>query len=398
MRIVCPLLIFFSLCVATYSQKGHKFSDYSSSFDDKFLSRPRGKGYEFPGFPIAESGKTSSCPPGFNFYSKQCIKTTVAEMLQSCPPGRKLIDGQCALYVAKLSECPPGSTVSKGQCVRLRVAEPEVLCPEGFTLHNKDTCVRKVQLPGLTYCPPGTVERNDRCIDHRPQPFEHTCRHGYVLRGSQCFKEEMYDCTPRAPPRKSAPVGKREAINFSQQRANSHLAQNPGSFYHEQHVTASKKAIPLTKMVTPPPVVNEYVIKKTCKRVITEHPHSVCPKGAQQNGKECFVETVVPYMFKDGGTRNELVPVVQRCPPGFVNSAEKGGMQCTATQQFPPIFICPEHTTNVGNRCANYVPPVLSCPVGFDKLNVEECQKTLVVPPVTKYSVTYSCTGKHCVD
>lgn len=330
-----------------------------------------------PPHPINESDRKKQCPAGFEFVGKQCAKTLTAEPNTVCPHGTTLADGRCAKYVGKLSECPPSFQASKGTCVKTLTSEPEVFCPEGFTLSGKDSCVRKVAQPDKKVCPAGSVAKGDDCVTTGVAPPDFVCPSGYTLIGRKCQREEIFDCTPA----RTLPNPGKEADQVL--TTGSHFRREGKGKGDTTHYTLPEAA----------PTVEEYVVQKTCKRVITEPARRICPNGGLLDGKLCRVENRVDHIFKKGGFRDEFIPILRQCPLGYTQ-IDKSGI-CEATEEALPAFYCPGNTIDLGQRCAIYNQPRTECPAGFT-LEGKVCVKTIFAAPIVEYTVTYSCTGKDC--
>lgn len=327
---------------------------------------------------VGESERKKQCPAGFQFAGKQCAKTlsTAADVV--CPHGTVLVDGKCAKYLGKFSKCPPGFQTSKGTCVKNTEADFETICPEGFVLSGKDTCSRIVQLPNVKVCPVGSVQRGDTCTTSAVTPPQLTCPEGYTLEGHLCLREEIFDCTPPNPNPPSKGQEVQEIDTFKTMR--------------REPVHSKGKERARYTVHEPAPVVDEFVISKTCKRITREPARRICAPGGILDGKLCRIDSKVDYVFKKGGYRDEFIPIIRRCPLGFVEQT-KG--RCQNTEEVIPTLYCPANSIDLGNRCAVFSRPRTVCPTGFS-FEGKECTKTIFAAPIVEFSVTYKCTGKNC--
>lgn len=327
---------------------------------------------------IDESDHRKECPADFTFVGKQCAKTLTDQPKLVCPPGTVLVDGRCASYIGKESECPVGYIDVQGICRRTLTAFPDLACPEGYILRGKDICVTTVPLPEKKLCPPKTTPKGDNCAATKSEVPEYVCPTGYVLLGKRCQREESFDCTP---PRVIADI---EEPKKGQLAAPQHIRHGGlGNKGKESYVYR----LPVAE-----PVVQEYVIRKTCKRIITEAARPVCPKGGSFDGKLCLIDVMVPAIFKPGGFKELTALPARECPEGFEQTS-KG--ECITTEDTLPNLFCPIGTIDLGDKCATYAAPKTVCPDGFF-LEGKVCVKTIFAAPLVEYTVTYACTGKDC--
>jgi len=325
---------------------------------------------------IDESKHKKECPAGFNFVGKQCAKTLNAQPEVVCPSGTIKAGAQCAKYVGKLSECPAGYWSAKGACERTKTAPIEVSCPAGYTLTDKDTCVTKIALPDKKACPSGSLVKGDNCVRQQATAPSLNCPAEYTLVGRRCQREETFDCTPSRKPVEPSKDDGSKATSF---RAPSVSKGKEPSRY----------TIPQAA-----PVVEEYVIQETCRRIITEAARYICANGSTLSGKVCLTDVEVAPIIRPGGYVDQAVPAARYCPDGYAEASKNG---CSAVETVLPELFCPSGTQDDGSRCATFVSPRTVCPEGF-YLEGKSCNKTIFAAPIVEYTVTYTCTGKDCAN
>lgn len=136
----------------------------------------------------------------------------------------------------------------------------------------------------------------------------------------------------------------------------------------------------------------DYVVDATCKRIRSIPAEKICPHGVL-SGKMCKVKVeVAPTQITPIQFEYDTKPAEIQCPEGFdlITSF------CTRIETAKMNFFCPEGTADTGERCAMYTQPQMVCPPNYALEDRTTCVQTVEVPPVTEYTVTYSCQGKEC--
>lgn len=141
------------------------------------------------------------------------------------------------------------------------------------------------------------------------------------------------------------------------------------------------------------PELIDYVLEAVCKRIRTVLANKICPTGIL-TGKMCRVEVEVPPMYVTPfSVETDVQPSQPSCPSGF---SVLDRLTCVLTELKNVVYVCPEGTQDIGDRCVTYAPAVHTCPPEFSLENEQTCVQTVHAAPITEFSVTFSCVGKDC--
>lgn len=144
------------------------------------------------------------------------------------------------------------------------------------------------------------------------------------------------------------------------------------------------------------PELIDYVVQATCKRIRTIPAQKLCSRGVL-NGKMCRVEIEVPPVaIAPTSLEYDVRPPQIRCEDSRFQLLSR--TMCLFSETRGLVFICPEGTQDIGDRCVSYSPPTMTCDAGFALESDSTCVQTQEAQPITEWSVTYSCVGKECAN
>lgn len=340
------------------------------------------------------------CQPGFLLFGNQCVRNVIVSPTYTCDPEQRLVDKNCTEHVKKTLQCPLSYGVTTGMCFKQKMTHSEVLCPDDFQLLNGDVCSRKLKLPDVKVCPPETRDDGSLCLKQASYPPQYACPDQYTLQENKCVLEQIYDCTPASAttPEISDTVTASKSVNqpfLRNYRENGYGFVSDRPLRHEL-VTHGKLQVHRYTVFEEPPIVEEFLLNRTCKRTITEAARTLCDDGGQFDGELCFLEKPVPHIVQPAKYKHETIPVIRQCPPTYTLDRNYDGTRCVALDEIPPTYVCPPGYEDVGFQCIKIFGAKRECPVGFKLVAGERCLQTLIQQPIVHYTVKYTCRGKNC--
>lgn len=371
------------------------------------------------------SNKVPQCAEGFTRLGNNCEHKESVTPFSVCGEGHTLNeDGECSMPIETppVEECVGGSVRKGDLCLVEEEREPELTCPPGYTLNGKRCRIVEMynctpprptptQQPGAGNfptpppsaaipLPPAEVEplpvepyaappmdmQQAAYAAPAPPPVQSYTAPPPVQSYTAPPPVQSYTAQPPMLPPMTAPP----QFPARGSRVFHGKSSYPGEYPPVSGYRRMQRSRPSKEFV---PELVDYVVQATCKRIRTILAQKVCTTGVLV-GKTCRVEVEVPpVLITQNSFENDIQEPEPKCPNGFSIVSRD---LCQLLQIRKVDFVCPEGTQDIGDRCASYAPPTITCPTGFALENDETCVQTLHQPPIVEFSVKFSCTGKDC--